>query len=219
MPKKYRDKVFDYFDARLPEGSFRRRHFANAISAGGAALVGAGAVLDIAGHRLAGMTLRAVGEFGDDLDGDTARRLGTAGRSGAWVDSFLDKGKVATHVIVLWKHATDKPEIPMADRRSRIAAIGAKHIVNAALNGYIESQGSEASSSDYGKVNVYVDGVTFGLWGFADVFENYAAKRTLNTLGNITFGIGLVTGGAAMSDYARRALEARHSNKTTPAAH
>lgn len=211
MPKSHRDRIFNFVDKRLPEESFARENFANGISIGGTVMVAAGTVLDFAGHRKTGAALRAVGETGDDFDGDAARRLGTAGRGGALLDAVVDKLKVGMELAVLWKHSTEAAyDSSQTDRRGRLAVIAGKHVSYAALNSYIEFKGGEGKSLEPGKINAYVDTLTAASWGIADAAESEPVRAAFNTIGNIGFVAGLGTGAHAFITYAKEAMEVRN---------
>lgn len=209
VPKQTRDKIVDVFEQGLPEGSLRRDHFANAISVSGAVLVASGAVLDAKGYKKSGMVLRGIGEAADDVDGDSARRLETAGRPGALVDATLDKIKVAIEVGVLWGHARNMTEIEATSRKKRLAFIATKHAVNATLNMYVASKGIEKGTSPAGSANMWADGLAIGLWGISDASESPRVKTVADTLGNVAFAAGVVTGAVSAFGYAEQALQAR----------
>jgi phosphatidylglycerophosphate synthase len=207
LPKKHRDTIFDVVDSRLSQDGIIRKQLANGISAAGAVLVASGAAIDKAGYRKTGMALRGVGQTADDIDGDVSRRLGTNGKTGALVDATFDKVKVAIEVATLWKNSTADSELHEGHRKAKLAVISGKHIVNAALNTYIEASGAESATSEAGKVNMWMDGLTIGFWGISDVVESSTAKHTMNTLGNAAFAGGLITGALAMYGYANQAFE------------
>lgn len=206
VPKTTRNKIVEKFEEVLPENSLRRKHFANIISVGGAGLVAAGAALDTKGYRRSGMLLRGFGETADDFDGDTARRLGTAGKSGAVVDSVLDKIKVAIEVGVLWSNAANLDNTQAGSRKRRLSFIAGKHLTNAALNTYIEARGADAHSSQMGQVNMWMDGLAIGFWGIADVCDSPSTKTAVNSLGNVAFGAGIMTGVVSNYGYANQAM-------------
>ena len=213
VPKQARNRIFESVDPYLPEGSFIRKHFANAISVSGALLVVSGAVADAKGHEKIGMVMRGVGETADDFDGDSSRRLNTDGHTGALVDSVLDKIKIAMEVTVLWKHTSSMFGPESYDRKKRLSVIAGKHIVNASLNTYITARGQEAHSSTSGQVNMWMDGLTIGFWGIADVSESQSIKTTTNTIGNIAFSAGLLTGAASIYGYAVQAIDSHNQTE------
>jgi len=206
VPKSRRDQIFNYVDEKLPENGFVRDHFADGISVLGTVFVGVGAVMDAKGFKKTGLAVRSMGHAADDLDGDTARRLGTAGRKGALVDATLDKFKVLTEIGVMWKHTkSDMDQDSKAKKQWMLAFIAAKHVTNSALNVYIESTGKYTESSKAGKTNMWADGLTFAAWGVADTTENQTTRLIANGIADVSFVAGAVLGVVSAKGYLEQA--------------
>jgi len=176
-----------------------RDNFANAISVGGFLLVAAGAKI---GGK-AGLALRAVGETADDLDGDTARALGTDDKGGAIIDAVLDKFKVAIEIKKLWEDATKLEGSEQLKRRLALGFIAGKHATNATLNVTAQARGLEPHSSFAGRANLWVDGVAIAAFGLSDVVDNKDVGKTIANVGYAMTAVGAVTGAIAAYGYTK----------------
>lgn len=76
---------------------------ANALTLGGLGVVVAGVALVVSGHPRPGAVVVAVGSLVDAFDGALARRRGTEGKLGAFVDSVTDRvGDIALFGAATW---------------------------------------------------------------------------------------------------------------------
>ncbi len=197
IPKSRRPALAEAIKARLPEGPIRN-HAADAVTITGIGLIALGAKVD---GRF-GMFVRMIGKFGDDLDGDLARMLGTDSRFGALLDATADKIGVAVEVPLLWKHTNERSGPTRLAHRAMIATIAAKHTTNAALNIIAMARGRESKSSGIGKVNAYLDGMAAGCMGISDVAKSSRVRTAAELSSYAFFAAGLATGTLAAIGYA-----------------
>jgi phosphatidylglycerophosphate synthase len=201
IPKSRRPALAEAIKARLPEGPIRN-HAADAVTITGIGLIALGAKVD---GRF-GMFVRMIGKFGDDLDGDLARLLGTDSRFGALLDATADKIGVAVEVPLLWKHTNERSGPTRLAHRAMIATIAAKHSTNAALNIIAMARGRESKSSGIGKVNAYLDGMAAGCMGISDVAKSSRVRTAAELSSYAFFAAGLATGTLAAIGYASDAF-------------
>lgn len=217
VPQETRRRIVDSVDRRLPEGSFARRHFADAITLAGVGLVGAGVAVDMMGHRKTGAVLRMAGNALDDVDGDWARALHIDSEGGALHDSTGDKIKVLAEAALLAWHTINMPPEESARRKVRIGIVAAKHVVNAGLNIALTATGGEAHSSEPGKANMWADGVTTAAMSLQDAFSQADDSMPfVRRVEDVSFAAGVMTGVVSAVGYGKQLYDHLTSPVPTP---
>ncbi len=197
IPKPIKHHLAEVANNAIPDGLIKD-NVANAITIGGAVLVEAGARID----GKAGLTIRAVGELADDLDGDTSRFLGTSSRFGALLDAILDKYKMTRELQVLWGHTDEMEPVKGTLRKIALGVIATKHVANTSINTVAFVQGVKPETSFAGSVNVWMDGFSVAAFGISDVSEpNSELSRRTELAGYVMTAASIPVGIVATIGY------------------
>lgn len=213
-PKQTRRAAVEYVNEHLPDG-FIKNNLANFVTIGGFALVKSG----VKKGGKAGAVMRSVGEIADDIDGDIARAFGIDSTLGKYLDVVLDKAKVGLEIGSLWANAGNLPNTERRLRRLALGFIAAKHLANSVLNTTSQLKGQTPESSQRGKINMWVDGVTLAAFAASDVIESESVSRTMSNVGYITAVVGAPLGLATTYGYAQELAQSSMAQTDLAIAH
>lgn len=179
------------------------------LLAGASYITAASAGLAIYGaahiDTLKGVAALLAARIGDIGDGWWARHFNQESDAGAIFDTAVDKGTIALVAVNAWQ----KEAIP----RPVIAIIGAKSIASVGLTAMMAHNHPDESfrPTKAGKLSMVADSVAFIAYATAEALK--AEKPELITqqliarkIGDAALATTIVTGAAALTQYAKRAL-------------
>lgn len=214
IPASVKERLVDAVDNRFPEGTVRN-NIANGITVAGGALTVCGFLLDRAGYRKTGTIVGALGLIADDIDGDTAKALGTNSKAGALLDAGVDKAKALAEILKQASHIRSSEINTPVNRPLRVGVVAVKHTANAAINIYSKSRGGNPESNGFGKASMWTDGVMLVAQSTQDTWQGRNMKRVAGAIESVAFCGSVVLGTLSTAAYAAEAFTTKPAKPNT----